>query len=76
MNRFVRPSPSTSVAKKNGLAPFAVLNERGREWAEAGSRLVLANVDKPSLHTVRACEILGLYWFAVGEMDRVAIHSS
>ncbi|KAF2101141.1 hypothetical protein NA57DRAFT_74727 [Rhizodiscina lignyota] len=73
---FLHAPKNSLVAKKTGLEAFATLGTKGRSWAEAGSKLVLTNCDKPCLATIRACEILGLYWFAVGELDRSTIYSN
>ena len=50
--------------------------EMGRDWAESGSQLVLMHADKPSVANIQACEVLSLYWFAVGQVDRNAMHCS
>lgn len=55
---------------------FAFLGERGRTWADWASQSVLREADKPSLSKIRACELLALYWFAVGEHERATVHAA
>lgn len=48
----------------------------GRRWAEMASRWALAAADQPSVQTIQVCEILGAYWFLVGERERAFVHTS
>lgn len=76
LRSLFRPPPSDSRAKENGLAMFGSIHEFGDAWAEAGSQLALMRADTPSISNIQACEVLCLYWFAVGQLDRAAIHYS
>ena len=76
MPSFFRSPPSDSCSKENGLAAFGALHELGRTWAESGSQLILMSADSPSIANIQTCEVLCLYWFALGLMDRTAIHYS
>ena len=74
--RFLRPGSGSPFAKKNALGSFVGVREQGCRWAESASQAVLIRVDKPSISKIRACEVLAVYWFAVGELGRAAIHAS
>ena len=50
------------------------MHEMGRAWAESASQLVLMHADRPSISNIQACEVLSLYWFAVGQLDRSTMH--
>jgi hypothetical protein len=52
------------------------VSERGREWAQWASKLVLINSDVPSLAQVCTCDVLSLYWFALSEIQRSIFHAS
>lgn len=74
--RFFRAPLPGSCTKENGLAALAPIHDLGRGWAESGSQLVLMHADRPSIANIQACEVLCFYWFAVGELDRNAMHFS
>lgn len=71
--RLLRPKPD---GKQGGYASISLPDGQGKAWAEAASRLTLADADKPSLDNIRACELLGFYWWAVGEVERVVFYLS
>ena len=52
------------------------MRDRGREWAEWASELVLVSSDTPTLAHVCSCDVLSLYWFALGETERSMFHAS
>ncbi|KAL6248803.1 hypothetical protein RBB50_003866 [Rhinocladiella similis] len=70
---LLRPKPD---GKQGGYASISLPDGQGKAWAEAASRLTLADADKPSLDNIRACELLGFYWWAVGEVERVVFYLS
>lgn len=50
-------------------------SKQGLEWATAASQRVLMQVDVPRLETIQACQSLVLYWFSVGQTNRVHVHA-
>lgn len=42
----------------------------GRQWALESGDQILPKVDQPSLEVIQVCQVLGLFWFAVGEVQR------
>ena len=50
--------------------------ESGRSWAEWASEIVAAERDKPSQCEICSHDILSLYWFAVGEIQKSVRHAS
>lgn len=41
-----------------------------RQWALQAGGLILPKIDQPTLEIVQVCQVLGLFWFAVGEVQR------
>lgn len=69
--RFLHPS--SVLIQQNGT----ILEELGenyrflaRQWALQAGGLILQKVDQPTLEIVQVCQVLGLFWFAVGEVQR------
>lgn len=69
--RFLHPS--SVLIQQNG----SILEELGenyrflaRQWALQAGGLILLKVDQPTLEIVQVCQVLGLFWFAVGEVQR------
>lgn len=69
--RFLHPS--SVLIQQNG----SILGELGedykflaRQWALQAGSLILPKVDQPTLEIVQVCQVLGLFWFAVGEAQR------
>lgn len=48
----------------------------GRSWAEWASEIVAAEGSKPSQCEICSHDILSLYWFAVGEIQKAVRHAS
>lgn len=64
---------SSALIQQNG----SILGELGenhkflaRQWALQAGGLILPKVDQPTLEIVQVCQVLGLFWFAVGEVQR------
>ena len=76
LQRFFRAPTPGSCAKENDLAGFASIHELGRAWAEAGSQILLTKADVPSVSNIQACEVLCMYWFAIGDLDRCTMYFS
>lgn len=71
MLRFLHPS--SVLIQQNG----PILGELGddpvslgRQWALQAGGHVLPEADQPSLEVVQVCQVLGFFWFAVGEVQR------
>lgn len=60
-----------------GIDLGAVLEcgRNGHAYATVASRLVLSQADQPTLETVQTCQNLGLFWFAVGQLNKTDIHT-
>lgn len=66
-------NPSSVLIQQNG----SILGELGedykflaRQWALQAGGLILPKVDQPTLEIVQVCQVLGLFWFAVGQVQR------
>lgn len=71
MLRFLRPS--SVLLQQNGPILGGLGDDPlslGRQWALRAGGHVLPQVDQPSLEVVQACQVLGFFWFAVGEVQR------
>lgn len=75
-HRFARKGASFLFQRSVVLGDSESICQQGKAWADQASQAVLIRADKPSIAKIRACEILAIYWFAVGELDRSAIHAS
>lgn len=71
VQRFLHPS--STLFQQNG----SILAELGddykslaRQWALQAGILVLPQVDQPTLEIVQVCQVLGFFWFAIGEVQR------
>lgn len=71
MRRFLHPS--SVLVQQNG----SILKDLGgdykslaRQWALQAGDHILPRVDQPTLEVVQVCQVLGLFWFAVGEVQR------
>ncbi|KIV92638.1 hypothetical protein PV10_03911 [Exophiala mesophila] len=73
---FARKGASFLFQRSVLLGDSESICQQGKAWADQASQAVLIRADKPSIAKIRACEILAIYWFAVGELDRSAIHAS
>lgn len=69
--RFLHPS-SVLVQQKGFILGELGENYRflARQWALQAGSLILPKVDQPALEIVQVCQVLGLFWFAVGEVQR------
>lgn len=69
--RFLHPS-SVLVQQKGSILGELGENYRflARQWALQAGSLILPKVDQPTLEIVQVCQVLGLFWFAVGEVQR------
>lgn len=69
--RFLHPS---SVLIQQNRSILGELDEDyktlSRQWALQAGGLVLPKVDQPTLEIVQVCQVLGLFWFAIGEVQR------
>ncbi|KAG9240843.1 hypothetical protein BJ878DRAFT_523870 [Calycina marina] len=63
-------SQSTTGSNAKFIEPLGNICARGQEWASQSGIEVLKNIDQPCLASVQACEVLALYWFAVGQSQR------
>ncbi|KEF53145.1 uncharacterized protein A1O9_11054 [Exophiala aquamarina CBS 119918] len=70
---LLKGHPHNSIG---ATASITLRDDQGRLWAEEASRLTLSTADRPSLDTIRASEVLGFYWWAVGETERSAFYLS
>ncbi len=62
----------SSIQRQNAklLDMLGDLKSLGQQWAARASREVLQDIDRPCINSIRASEILALYWLAVGESLR------
>lgn len=61
------PSPANQGQKEGSNGS---IHQQGRVWAELASQMALDKSDVSALTTVRTCEHIALYWYAVGERAR------
>ncbi|KAH8704019.1 hypothetical protein BGW36DRAFT_423547 [Talaromyces proteolyticus] len=73
---FLRTSPAETCGKRSSIGELESVGKRGREWAQWASELVLAHSDTPTLAQVCSCDVLSLYWFALGETERSILHAT
>ncbi|KAH7092166.1 hypothetical protein FB567DRAFT_516651 [Paraphoma chrysanthemicola] len=52
------------------------LHSRSWSWARSASTEVLAHADEPSLMRIQALQVLQLYYFSQGEINRAIVHAS
>lgn len=48
----------------------------GLAWAEFASQRTLMGVDQPCLETIRALQVLGMFWYANSKITRADVHFS
>ena len=65
-------SPSSDLTKEDNahLRPLGDLRILGKQWALWASKQVLRDIDQPTLGSTQICQVLALYWFAVGDSQR------
>lgn len=56
--------------------PMHTLFEKSWPWARSASREVLSQADEPTLLRMQALQVLQLYYFSQGEIQRAIIHAS
>lgn len=66
-------SPCTKHIK---IFPMHTLFEKSWSWARSASREVLSLADEPSLLRIQALQVLQLYYFSQGEIQRAIVHAS
>ncbi len=74
--RFFRDGSAVLQSLDVDIHEPHLIHTFGRPWAERATQIVLLEVDHPSFDTIRTCENLSIYWFAAGEFQRAAMHSS
>lgn len=65
--------PSSTLVQQNGSILEGLGDDPkslGRQWALQAGDQILPKVDRPTLEAVQVCQVLGLFWFAVGEVQR------
>lgn len=71
MIRFLHPS---SVLVQQNASILGGLGDDpkslGRQWAVRAGGQILPKVDVPTLEAAQVCQVLGLFWFAIGEAQR------
>ncbi|KAF2500912.1 hypothetical protein BU16DRAFT_185557 [Lophium mytilinum] len=58
------------------IIPVHSLFEKSWEWARSASREVLSLADEPTVLRAQALQVLQLYYFSQGEIQRAAVHAS
>ena len=58
------------------ILPVRTLFEKSWLWARAASREVLSHADEPMLYRIQTLQVLQLYYFSQGEIQRATIHAS
>ncbi|KAH6866264.1 hypothetical protein B0T10DRAFT_611926 [Thelonectria olida] len=58
------------------IFPFHSIFEKSWSWARSASQEVLSHVDEPTLVRVQALQVLHLYYFSRGSIQRAMVHAS
>lgn len=58
------------------IFPVHSISEKSWSWARSASREVLSNVDEPTLVRVQALQVLHLYYYSRGLIQRAMVHAS
>jgi len=58
------------------VLPVHTLSDKSWVWARSASKAVLSHADEPTLVKIEALQILQLYYFSQGEIQRSAVHAS
>jgi hypothetical protein len=73
---FLKEVEDSPHQKHIKTLPLQSLHVKSWSWARSASVEALAHADEPSLIRVQALQVLQLYYFSQGEINRAIIHAS
>ena len=79
--RFLNNQVNTKSIPQNGQITIGDVNQVdwkavGHAWAEFASQRSLMRIDQPCLETIRALQVLGMFWYANSQITRANVHFS